>query len=1167
MRLARLSLSRFGPFTDVELDLGPPGVLTLVVGPNEAGKSTALRALVGLLFGIDERTVDAHLHAPKDLRLGGELIDASGCVLSVVRRKGRKNTLTTPGGEAIDDAALEGMLGGLTREAYLRGFAIDHARLREGGDALLRGGGEVGQTLFDASRGGRSVQRVLERLKGRAEEIFTPRSRTKTLNEALARHTAAREALRDQLHDSDAYVVQERAVAERRASLQALDGARRALSLERERLTRARRVLPMLAERARKRAELEALGPLPLLPSSTRERRVALELELESIRPRRELVALELERKGAALAGLGAPEPLAEVAAQAVQALADRAAVLTRDLPQLPALRARRAELEDERTRALARLEVPAAADARRFELSAAAEARLRELSRAPERPDAVEADVAHAAERVARLRAELEGLQLGTGRAELGWALEDAKRRSPGERLLALEREAQALRDAERDLLRALSPWAGTAAALADLPLPAEEWLERWGAERERLAREVDAHAELRAALEVRLRGAERELLALIAASAVPSEAELSALRQQRDRLLTGLLEGEGPLPRSALAPLPAAVRAADETADRLRREAERVSRRAALEADIAEARTAQTRAEGRAAELASREQQWTAVWSSSLPHPSLGSLSVAELRRWAERARAARAAVDARLAKQHEVDQARREVGALRDRLAALLGEGEGAELEALLAKAEARSQQLANVAARRVEVEARLAAAVETQAELEARLGRARAEYDAWQRAWSASVAALGLGDLPTPEEVAVVLEQARALFELEREAERVDAQLERTETESRTLLVDAQALAASAGVGAEAKDGVTLVAMLQKRHAEAVARRDRRLEVAADLERARAEAAELAERERAAQAALAALLLECGVASREALLEAEARVENHTRLEQELARVERELDEAGDGRTSDELQRETRDLDADLARVRLHELDTELEELDLERQAAVGAIKDAEHGLSRFHEQTAVDAAEHLELTRHAVLEQAALYVRLTVARGVLAREIERFREENQGPLVGRAARLFAQLTALRYPQLRVEHLDGEQPVLLAVRQDEVTHSLSELSEGTADQLYLALRLASYEHFIARGEPLPLVLDDVLVTFDEARARAALRVLAELARQTQVLLFSHHEHLLTLAETTLEPGQYHVRRLARREVSACGAESAPGVAHTAGHPESG
>jgi uncharacterized protein YhaN len=77
----------------------------------------------------------------------------------------------------------------------------------------------------------------------------------------------------------------------------------------------------------------------------------------------------------------------------------------------------------------------------------------------------------------------------------------------------------------------------------------------------------------------------------------------------------------------------------------------------------------------------------------------------------------------------------------------------------------------------------------------------------------------------------------------------------------------------------------------------------------------------------------------------------------------------------------------------------------------------------------------------------------------------------------------------------------------------------------------LSVGTRDQLYLALRLASLERHAESTDPMPLVLDDVLITFDDDRARATLEVLGEFASVTQVLFFTHEAHLVRLAESVL------------------------------------
>jgi uncharacterized protein YhaN len=74
----------------------------------------------------------------------------------------------------------------------------------------------------------------------------------------------------------------------------------------------------------------------------------------------------------------------------------------------------------------------------------------------------------------------------------------------------------------------------------------------------------------------------------------------------------------------------------------------------------------------------------------------------------------------------------------------------------------------------------------------------------------------------------------------------------------------------------------------------------------------------------------------------------------------------------------------------------------------------------------------------------------------------------------------------------------------------------------------MSSGTRDQLYLALRLASLEKYMESAEPMPFIVDDILVHFDDERSRATLGVLAELARKTQIILFTHHRRLVEQAQ---------------------------------------
>lgn len=77
----------------------------------------------------------------------------------------------------------------------------------------------------------------------------------------------------------------------------------------------------------------------------------------------------------------------------------------------------------------------------------------------------------------------------------------------------------------------------------------------------------------------------------------------------------------------------------------------------------------------------------------------------------------------------------------------------------------------------------------------------------------------------------------------------------------------------------------------------------------------------------------------------------------------------------------------------------------------------------------------------------------------------------------------------------------------------------------------MSEGTRDQLFLALRLAALELRRGSHPEMPLILDDVLVTSDDARAANVLRALARFAAGGQVLLFTHHQHLVEVARGVL------------------------------------
>jgi uncharacterized protein YhaN len=276
----------------------------------------------------------------------------------------------------------------------------------------------------------------------------------------------------------------------------------------------------------------------------------------------------------------------------------------------------------------------------------------------------------------------------------------------------------------------------------------------------------------------------------------------------------------------------------------------------------------------------------------------------------------------------------------------------------------------------------------------------------------------------------------------------------------------------------------------------------------------------------------EASLAALQATFGTSDVSALREAEQRAERLRSLSREQLGLMRELSDLGEGMGLEALSRSVEGAEASVCRARLSEIEPELDALeervrDLERD--IGAKR---AGLERLERTDgAAELSEQAEGELSNVKRLARRYAELRLASAILSREIERYRDAHQGPLLSRATQLFPALTLHRYRALEVDYGDDDTPRLCAVRADGVRVHVEGLSDGTRDQLYLALRIASIERFITLNQPLPLVLDDILVHFDDDRSRAALRVLGQLATRTQVLFFTHHSRVVELAREVL------------------------------------
>lgn len=179
---------------------------------------------------------------------------------------------------------------------------------------------------------------------------------------------------------------------------------------------------------------------------------------------------------------------------------------------------------------------------------------------------------------------------------------------------------------------------------------------------------------------------------------------------------------------------------------------------------------------------------------------------------------------------------------------------------------------------------------------------------------------------------------------------------------------------------------------------------------------------------------------------------------------------------------------------------------------------------GRIQDKEGDLD-----SVAEAEERLALARDELERVRRLDETLELTRGFLDAARERVQHQVAPLLQGAVEAHLPRITGGRYAHVRVD------PDTLEVRvspDGTRWRRADRLSRGTAEQIYLLLRLAMAEHAVTTDEVAPLILDDVTVQSDRTRTERLLRLLQELSRERQVILFTQEPHVHGWAREHLE-----------------------------------
>lgn len=1163
MRLQRLDLLRYGHFTDRSFELPAGNIdIHIVFGPNESGKSTALSAIEDLLFGVLTKSPYNFLHDYPSMRIGA-ILENGRESLKVIRRKGSKDTLLItdnspfPGGEA----ALRPFLAGADRSFFKRMFSLDHVRLETGGREILEAKDEIGKMLFSAGTGIAGLRDRLTALSNEADKLWAPR------RAEYRKYYQSHEKLKEAEKQRDQQTFATNKWQELKKSLETAENAHaetegkfeKALAKHKQ-LGRIRRVYKDIRRKTELEKDIAELGAVIRLPGD------ALQVVNESERKEFEaVIKISTFSKQLANAREGIKaltydehlvfrtEDVTKLHERRIKILGEKA-----DLPKRQAdLNAAEADLRDlatdlgwhdeevgdliERIPVRVKLNEARLLLNRRGELASNVETKTKTLEENEAERDELQSrlDAMRETKDVSRLEAVIKAVRESgdvTGRVRRA----DQQVKNAQERVNRLLSSLHPSLPSENDVIEIHPP---TRVRVQDHRDRVQDWDRRFRETIYECSRVEQKLTQDRESLQNATWDNQVVTIGKLQVSRGDRDA-LWRLVKQKHIEKAPISDEETHRYADALNDLAAAfesaMRIADGLADQRFDNAEAVGRLAEMSRNIEDQQDSLARLQKKQKVLTQEGERLNADWKILWDKAPLEPLTPDAMLEWLERRDQLLKAIERRVEEESELETQRREE---REAKAYLLKElsSLGADRTALendtlpviLERADRVWREYEKEAGDKASLEQSLQ---ETSTKIERQhreLARAKQKWSKWQEEWSAALAKLGLATDSNPDAVSTQIdvidqmrEKAKEIKNLRRQRiDKIKQDIANFESDVETMVLElAEDLA-----GTAADDAVLEIKKRLDRDQRIRERRDSKMR---EIEKMENEVHALEDARQEARDSVSYLNNMARSNTSDELKSAIEKSDSLRALQGELETTRQTLAREGDGLTVAELEAECDAVDIDQIPAREETINRELETL---RDQYADAVEKRSQSRNAFEAVGGDDAAARAEATRQEALaeirEVSEQYVRVRTSAMLLQWAIDRYRREKQAPLLQRAGELFAMLTGDSFKRLQVDYDETDQAHLTGVRPDGTVVHVSGMSSGTADQLYLALRVASIEDYLDRADALPFVADDLFINFDNDRAGAGFAVLGELSRKTQVIFFTHHSHLLDIARKIL------------------------------------
>ena len=1140
MRFNRLDLIKYGKFSDRAVEFpAAQQDFHLIIGPNEAGKSTLRSAIVDLLFGIPTRSVHSFLHPLNELRLGAYISNASD-TLEFHRTKALKQTLRSPLDAVLSESTLTPFLGTADRSFFDQMFGLDHTRLVSGGNSILSAENDVGQILFQSAAGVASLGKIRDALVAEADKLWAPRkANDRAYYIAADQLEKASTALKEATVRTKVWVEANSKVESLQAALNSERERHQQLQSERSSLERIRRLAPFLLALRDNENNLADLGEVIDLPIEAAATLATAEKELTITHQRQELRKGEVNKITEDLATIHVDEAVLEIAD---------------DISNLDNLRLQyRAYERDIASRKIeiatlwqdvcrACTQMGWASDS-----ESAISQRLpttliqRELSRLiRDRGGMIQ--ILRAAEQAEKnklseikvLATQRNDLQIGEVKPALRAALANAKSLGDTEATLQkLQATLTKTKSALEGLLRELGQWSMPLPELMALQPPSQEKVNRLLQERQVLNAERKTELQRLNNQTAEVARIELQISQFKELHQPTTPEAVIEARRERDASWQAIKTGEINLQQEGKK-FEASIVVADTVADRRLDDVEEATELQSLNHLLERAMQSLAMIEGQCSQLEGYLQLFDDRWTQEALSLGLVGMPLENIGTWILKREKALTTAAAYQDAQDDVDLLCRSIAESKLNLVKALQEAELLVIETdnlsvLCVQAELYIQAIDSAKVRHETLTAQLLAAQSIESTLKQATEHAKTEESRWTEAWSTMLAKAGLSPDSDSGAVESALELIGQIAEKLENMRKIQIQrIDTMNADLKEFSVDANRLTHS--IAPELKEhsaeqiAHTLANRLTRAR-ESLAENSRLKEA---LRVANSQVLEAKESSQTATASLKPLMERAGVNTTVLLNEAIVRSDEQRRLNAETANAKAALLSGGDGLTRMQIEAEIDAAKLSLLAAELTRINDELSDT-VQRQTTLAA--DNANALRVLSEIGGSDAAIQAEAQRQEAIAQmsdvAERYVKVFTAGRLLRWSIDRYREEKQGPLLHRASTIFSTLTSGAFSKLIVD-FEREPMVLEGLRSAGKPVGISGLSDGTRDQLYLALRLAALEMHLEQAMPLPFIADDLFINYDDVRSKAGFEALKALSEQTQVIFLSHHEHLIPVVQ---------------------------------------